>query len=145
MNLTVTFWAVLGLVLIITEVLSLTFVLLFFGVSALLIAGAKLFGLNNAAVEMALFGVIGIGGLLIFRKKLKDALSSRKGMQIDRENVVILSAPVPPRGRAQIQYQGTTWTAINQSDVALNAGDEVRISSTEGIKLIIQPKSKPAN
>lgn len=139
-QLSVTFWAVLGLVLIIAEVVTLSFVLLFFGASALLVAAAKLFGLNHLAIEILLFGLGGVGGLLLFRKKLVHAMSSRKGMHIDQETTVILTSKVPAKGRAEIEYQGTTWTALNESDKDLNAGEEVLISRTEGVKLIIAPK-----
>ena len=134
------FWAVLGMVLIIVEIVSLSFVLLFFGASALLVAGAKLAGLDHAAIEIALFAMGGVAGLLLFRKKLQDALTTRKALHIDKETLIILSAKVPAKGRSDIQYQGTTWTALNESDLDLNIGDEALISRTDGVKLIIRPK-----
>ena len=141
MNLTPTFfWVVTGLVLIIAEMFSLSLVLLFFGVSALLVAVAKYLGLNNLPLEIALFAVLGIGSMLLFRKKLRSSLHSQSGLSIDRNAPILLPEDLPAHGTASVIYQGVTWTAVNETDSDLKKGTKVFVHRTEGVKLIVRPQ-----
>ena len=87
-NISTVVWVGIGLVLLIAEMLSLTFVLLFFGVSTIVVALAKLLGLQNLPIELAIFALGGLGGLWLFRAKLVTAIQAKKGMQIDQEAVI---------------------------------------------------------
>ncbi len=147
MNLTPTFfWVATGLVLIIAEMFSLSLVLLFFGVAALLVALAKFLGLNNLPLEIVLFAVLGIGSMLLFRRKLKVSLQSQSGISIDRNAVIVLTEDLPAHGTATVTYQGVSWTAVNETDSDFKKGNKVYVQRTEGVKLIVLPeqlKEKP--
>lgn len=131
-------WLVLGFILIIIEMLHLSLVLLFFGLSALIVAAVTWAGVQNLTVQLILFAVLGLSGMLIFRKKLQSSLSHSKGISIDQNTAVVLSSDVPAHGEASIQYQGTSWTAKNESDQDLKKGTRTYIHRTEGVKLIIK-------
>ncbi len=131
-------WLVLGFVLIIIEMLHLSLVLLFFGLAALVVAAVTWAGLHHLTIQLVLFAVLGLSGMLIFRKKLQSSLSHSKGISIDQNASLTLSADVPAHGEAAVQYQGTTWTAKNESDHDLKKGTRVFIHRTEGVKLIIK-------
>lgn len=133
-----TAWFIIGLGLIIAEIFSLTLVLLFFGCAAFVVALLKLVGLNNLQYELVVFAVVGLASLLIFRRRIKGSMHQTQDLEIDRQGTFTLSAPVPPQGEATVQYQGTTWTAVNRTSVPLSAGAPVRIVATEGIKLIVE-------
>lgn len=139
-NMSTVIWVVVGLVLLVAEMLSLTFVLLFFGVSAILVALAKLLGLHNLPIELLIFALGGVAGLWLFRKKLVTAIQTKKGMHIDRDTVFILNNDVTAGGRAEVEYQGSTWTAMNESDRDLQKGQEAVIERTEGVRLVIKPR-----
>lgn len=136
-------WVALGLVLIIVEMFSLTLVLLFFGVSALVVAILKYAGLNNLPIEILIFAILGIAGLLIFRGKLRRSLKSQPELSIDRNTPIVLSEDVPARSSAKIEYQGVLWTAVNDSDTPMTKGTKVFIQRTEGVKLIIRKEAFP--
>lgn len=134
-------WAILGLVLIGIEIASFSFVLLFFGIAALLVAGAKLLGLNHLPVEITIFGVGGLAGLLLFRRKMIAGLKAHESNLTDQHNTFILNADIPAHGRQTVEYQGSQWTAINESEEELKQGQTVVIVKTDGIKLILKRKS----
>lgn len=119
---------------------SLSLVLLFFGVAALVVAILKYAGLNNIPVEILIFAVLGIAGLLLFRGKLRRSLKSQPDLGIDRNTPVVLSEDVPAHGSAKIEYQGVLWTAVNDSDTPLPKGSQAFVHKTEGVKLIIHPE-----
>src|SRR4030095_4259399 len=139
MQTSIILWAVVGLVFLVIELISTHFVLLFFGVAALIVALVKFFGLNSLPAELAIFGGLGLACLLLFRKKLVEIFEPKNKILIDQGKSFILSADIPPRGRAPIEYQGVAWTAINESDHFLKKGDTATIVRTEGVNLIVQP------
>jgi inner membrane protein len=141
MTLTPTFfWVAAGLLLIIAEMFHLSMVLLFFGIAALVVAVAKFLGLNNLPIEICLFAALGIGGLLLFRRKLLRSLKTSGGMSIDRNAMILLADDLPARGTVAVTYQGSAWTAVNETDLDLKKGTKVYIQRTDGVKLIVRPE-----
>ncbi len=133
-------WAIVGLVLLIVEVFTLSFVVLFFGISALIVAGLKFTtSTNNLALELTIFAVLGCACLLGFRKKLRQTFNTGAKVNTDASTVIDLSVSLSPHGNAKIEYQGTIWDAYNDSDIHLKKGDKVIIIRTDGIKLIVKP------
>jgi membrane protein implicated in regulation of membrane protease activity len=128
-------WATLGVALVLMEVFTSTFVLLFFGVAAFLVAGLKLVGLNHLPGEICLFGGFGILGSLLLRGRIRDSLKGTATYRSDE--TVYLDQDIPPRGVASISYQGTPWTAVNDTDKVMLKGSKVLITRTEGVKLFL--------
>ena len=65
-------WAVIGIVLIIIELLSVTFVLVFFGVGALIVAATTWVGITpGLSGQLAVFSVSSFAILFAFRKMMK--------------------------------------------------------------------------
>lgn len=133
-------WAIAGILLLVVEMATMTFFLVFFAVAALVVAVAKAFGLDHFATEMILFSGIGASGLLFFRKRmLRMFVSEQNELETDTSQVLTLTSDIAPEGTALVEYQGSQWTAINESPVPLRSGDRVVIVRTEGVKLVVKP------
>ncbi|MES2963486.1 MAG: NfeD family protein [Bdellovibrionota bacterium] len=133
------FWALLGLGLLAAEMITLTFFFAFFGVSALAVAGLRLLGVHSLAANLLLFSGIGSIGLLLFRKRLRIALSKNDAkVEIDADATLRLDEPLPARGEGRVKYQGTMWGAVNEEDTELPAGTQVRVTRVQGIKLHVK-------
>lgn len=132
-------WAIFGLILITIEIFTLSFFLLFFGAAALLVALLKVLGLNNFPVELVIFSVLGMGGLLLFRKKLFASVQAKKNYQIDANQKVRLTEDIKAGEEAKIEYQGASWTAVNESGVDLHRGDQAVILRIESVKIFLGP------
>ncbi|MBX7148962.1 NfeD family protein [bacterium] len=130
-------WAITGIILIIIEVFTGTFAVLFFGLAALLVAALKFFGLNNITLELIIFGLSGLSGLLLFRKKFAANFGASKNFSADAGHHVVLNENIVPGNVGTVDYQGTKWTVVNADTRALNAGEKVVISKTEGTKLFV--------
>lgn len=137
------FWGCLAAILLIAEMLSGTFALVFFSASAGLVALASFMGFRDPIGQLLIFTVFGIGGLFFLRQRIKESLGkdSAPAFNIDAQKEIILSASIPARGEATISYQGTSWTAINDSDTPLIAGQKAVIVKAAGIKLHVQPQN----
>lgn len=131
-------WAGLGLLLLASEMFSGTFHLLFFGVSAIIVAGLSAFGLSNFPSQLGLFAILSILSFFMIKKKFTKQKST--GFQSDIHQKIQLTADIPTHGEASIQYQGSPWTAVNTSDQVLLKGSKVKIEKTEGNKIFVKPE-----
>jgi len=130
-------WACVGLILIVLEIFTASFFLLFFGVAALIVALLPLLGLHAIALELIAFGVLGTLGILVFRKKIKKSLETRSTLKTDQHKVVALTETILAGQAGKIVYRGVPWTAFNNSGFDLKAGDAAVIEKIEGVRLIL--------
>ena len=133
------FWALLGLGLLAAEMVTLTFFFAFFGVSALAVAGLRLLGVHNLAANLLLFSGIGSIGLLLFRKRLRQALAKTEvNFEADANAIFRIDESLPARGEGRVTYQGTKWAATNEESTELPAGTQVRVVRVDGNKLLVK-------
>lgn len=132
-------WAVLGVAFVIIELLTVHFILLFFGVAALMTALTRLVGLNHLPGEVALFAALGVAGLIFFRKRLSAAYAHRDQYRGDRAETFVLPCDAPPGIEVQVEYQGAPWRAMNETSFSLPKGTKVYIRRVEGVRLYIGP------
>lgn len=132
-------WAVIGIILMLAEIFTSSFFLIFFGVAAILVALIKyFFGFNQLAIELLIFSMVGMAGLLIFRKKVLSSIKGKDGYAIDQHQHLILSQDLAAHAEGRVMYQGVSWMAYNESAQDLKQGDKVLIVRIEGIKLILK-------
>lgn len=137
-------WATFGLLLLIIELFTQSFVCVFFGIAALVVGGlSAILPLENIAIQVTLFGLIGASGLYFLRDKVRRALRSGPGHSIDRAAIFQASADIPAGGSAKVQYQGTVWDAQNESTVPIRKGDSAIVVATKGIQLVVRPNQSP--
>lgn len=131
-------WGILGLILIIAEVFTASFVLVFFGVAALLVAALAAIGFGNFTLQMLLFAAASLGSLLLFRSKLMGYFHATAQTVMDENQVLQLTSDVPANGTGQISYQGTMWTAVNPTNHSFHQGDKAVIERMDGVKIILR-------
>ena len=52
---------------------------------------------------------------------------------------VTIDEALAPGQSGRLSYRGTDWTIVNDSSEAMSAGQRVRISSVDGLKLNLEP------
>jgi membrane protein implicated in regulation of membrane protease activity len=136
-------WMVLAFVLLGAEMaFDAQFYLVFLGISALAV------GLLDLAipgspiwVEWLLFSAIAIASLLVFRSKLRAKVH---GSAPDLSEGIVgeigtVEADIAAGAVGRIQLRGTTWEALNLSDIALPSDSRVRVESTSGLTAEVRP------
>jgi membrane protein implicated in regulation of membrane protease activity len=129
-------WAIVGVVLIIFELMGRTFVLVFFGVGALIVSITTWLGITpGLGSQLAIFAVSSILLTLAFRKTAKklffgshDIVPDYKG-----QKVKIVKA-IPVGGEGAISYRGSEWIAFSESTETIPEGSTVEIISLDGIR-----------
>lgn len=140
-------WCVLGLALIVAEVFTSGFVLLWFGIGALAAAFAGLVGIDSLALQFLIFAVVSMGltvaSRTIFvnyfsRERTGDSLRSGAEALPGKIGTVVSSS----RGalnEGAVKVFGSTWTAYPAAGEApLEAGERVRVESIEGASIYVR-------
>jgi membrane protein implicated in regulation of membrane protease activity len=141
-----TIWLISGVALVIAEFFAPMFVLIFFGLSAIITGGLIMVGLpQHSGIPYATFA--GVSLLLLFSLR-RAAKRKFKGLKAEVVNItpgfediigkeaVVASGFADSSHKGRVSFRGTEWDAV--SDVSLKPGDRVVISSNEGHKLKVQ-------
>jgi membrane protein implicated in regulation of membrane protease activity len=133
-------WTILGLLLLGLEMMTGTFVVLFFACGALVTALLTWFGLvSGASAQIFLFAILSGGGLLAFRDRiLRGWGGPKESLRGDIHQEILVEVPVADGADFEVFYQGTRWVASNQSGRALVAGERVKIAKVDGVKLVVK-------
>ncbi|MEP6919780.1 MAG: NfeD family protein [bacterium] len=140
-------WCVLGLVLIVAEVFTSGFVLLWFGIGALVAALLGIIGVNNLPIQFLTFVVVSIGltaaSRTIFvnyftREKPGDELRTGADSLPGKIGTVVSSS----RGalnEGAVKVFGSTWTAYPAAgESPLEAGERVKVESIQGASIYVR-------
>ena len=134
-------WAAIGLILIVVEMMTGTFILLSFGIAALLVAAVSFFGLGPVYLQVVLFAGFGLIVLALIRQKKGKTDNSPTFLNDRNQSFVIdssLSQPLLAGEEGTVSYQGSPWTACNVGTTTIRAGQKVIITKLEGIKIYIK-------
>jgi membrane protein implicated in regulation of membrane protease activity len=133
-------WFILGLLLLGLEMLTGTFVVLFFACGALVIALVAWLGLvTSAAAQIFLFALLSGGGLLAFRDRIRRGWGGPKEhLRGDVHQEILVESAVADGADFEVSYQGARWAASNQCGRSLVAGERVKIAKVEGVKLVVK-------
>ena|SRR5215510_8732575 len=140
-------WTVLGAILIVAEIFTTGFVLLWFGIGALAAAFAALVGINSLAIQFLIFAIVSIGltaaSRTIFvnyfsRENTGDTLKTGVDALPGKVGTVVSSS----RGalnEGAVKVFGSTWTAYPaQGEDPLEAGERVMVESVEGASIYVR-------
>jgi inner membrane protein len=134
------FWIVAGLILSAIELATPGgFVILFFGISAIVVGLLALVGAAGPAwVQWALFPVFALAALRLFRVPMMNRL----GVGDDRRDadalvgeIAIPTDAIDPGGHGRAELRGTTWSARNVDVATLAAGQRCRVVAVQGLML----------
>jgi membrane protein implicated in regulation of membrane protease activity len=135
-------WAIIGMVLVITELLTGTFYLLMLGVAGFGAALAAWLGLEFGAqaVVFAAVAAVGCYGVHVYRAKnqAQQMTPIDAGQPANFEGWVDQAA-----GLARVRYRGASWEARLDEAAPLQPGSLVYVLQTEGNTLRVSVR-RPA-
>jgi membrane protein implicated in regulation of membrane protease activity len=140
-------WAALALVLLAIEILaSGSFFIFFFAVAALLLAPVAYFGVTHElSHQLAIFAVVSLGALILFRKKLTELLYGGASRSTSNEiinEIGTATENIGPGDRGKIELRGATWSAKNTSTQLLRKGFSCKVVELDGLIAHVHPLEK---
>ena len=137
-------WLVVGFALIFAEFVLTSFIVIFFGLAAVLVAIALWLGLPGGATPFLMFSVLALAMLFGLRSRFQDwFMGDVAGADLDddfvgREATVTAGFSADEPGRGKISFRGAAWDA--RSDAGELAIDShVRIVSRHGTVMNVEP------
>ena len=136
-------WAIAGVVLIVIELASFTFVLAFLGMGALVTALVTWLGLTPGTnMQLAAFSASSLIMLILFRKTARRMFAGDGAdMADDIGQRIKVIKEIPVNGEGDVLYRGSVWNAISDSNEPIPEGATVEITATEGIRLRVKKLS----
>ena len=143
------FWILLGVALIVAETFTLGFVLLWFGIGALLAAGAGMLGVGLLG-QFIIFSVVSIAltaaSRTIFANFLSREDDNTVKMGVDSLPGQIGTVTQSSKGalnEGAVKVYGSTWTAFpDDSDTELMEGEKVEVVRVQGASIYVRPVIK---
>ena len=140
------YWLIASGAFFIGEILTVGFLLFWFGIACLLAMVVSFFT-SNIIIQMVVFLVSSIILILStkpFVKKFinKKTILTNTNSLIGKKAIVIKEIN-NLQGTGQIKIGGEIWSAQNESDTTISENQEVEIIKIEGVKLIV--KQLPIN
>ncbi len=137
-------WLVLAAALLAFElfVIDAQFYLVFLGVSAALVGLLGLADGNMLAWQQWLaFAGLSIAIMLAFRDRVYQLVRKRTGHVEERLTLgdhVVIPVRLEPGQSCRAEYRGSSWTARNVDQQAIDAGKEAVIAHVEGLTLHVR-------
>jgi len=140
-------WVILGLILIVAEVFTSGFVMLWFGIGALAAALAGIVGIDSLAIQFLIFAGVSIGLTAASRTIFVNYFSREKTGESLRTGVEALPGKIgtvvsSSRGalnEGAVKVFGSTWTAYPvEGEEPLEAGERVCVERMEGASLYVR-------
>jgi membrane protein implicated in regulation of membrane protease activity len=140
-------WTILGAILIVAEIFTSGFVLLWFGVGALAAALLAIIGIDSLAIQFLTFAIVSSVLTAASRTIFINYFSREKTGQSLRCGVDALPGKIgtvvsSSRGALQegaVKVFGSTWTAYPApGEAPLEAGERVCVDSIEGASIYVK-------
>jgi inner membrane protein len=136
-------WLAAGLVLVVAELATPGgFVIIFFGIAALLVGVLALLGIvSSVPMQFLLFSVIAVGSLALLRQRLQSRLQTPTG-NVDSliGDLAIPQERLSPGVVGRVEVRGSMWAARNTSSVTLDPGQRARVAGVDGLTLAVIPE-----
>lgn len=140
-------WCVLGAILIVAEIFTSGFVLLWFGIGALAAAFAGFIGIDSLAIQFAIFAVVSISLTAASRTIFVNYFSRdttgpslRSGVEgLPGKIGTVVSSSKGALQEGAVKVYGSTWTAYPApGEPPLEAGERVCVDSVEGASIYVK-------
>lgn len=136
-------WLAIGMGCIVLEILSPTFFMVFFGISALVTSFISLFNLTIIQ-QSFIFVILSIISLFAFRPfakehLLKDSKETRTNVDaLIGQEALVTERIIPDRNEGRVKITGDSWMAISVNKEEIAVGEKVIITKVDGAKLYVQ-------
>jgi len=140
-------WAVLGVALIVAEIFTTGFVLLWFGIGALAASLAGIVGLDSLALQFLIFAVVSISLTAASRTIFANLFARESSGQALKSGVqslpgkvgTVVSSSAGALQEGAVKVFGSTWTAYPAAgEEPLVAGERVLVESVEGASIYVR-------
>jgi membrane protein implicated in regulation of membrane protease activity len=133
-------WAIIGLLLLAAELATISFILCFIGLGALIVALTTWIGLTPGFnSQVIVFSVSSLLLMIVLRKTAKKLFAGTNDVVPDYlgQKVKVIRE-IPPGGEGAIEYRSSDWIAFSEEKDIISTGKTVEIVAIEGIRVKVK-------
>lgn len=128
------YWLIIGVMLFFLEMALPGFILFFFALGALAVAGAAWLFKISIAWQLGLFIIVSVLSLLLLRNRIQDRFFSKADVGEEEDEDVMLATPggkgvvcetISPPAMGKVKYGGSFWRAT--ADEPIEEGEIIAI------------------
>jgi membrane protein implicated in regulation of membrane protease activity len=140
-------WLVIGVGLLGVEmfVVDAQFYFVFLGASAIVVGLLGLIGIASPDwAQWLIFSALAIVAMVAFRRRLYRFVRQRSGHVEQRLTLgdrVLVPTRLEPGQTCRVEYRGSSWTARNNDERPLEAGQDALIAQVDGLTLQLKAVS----
>ena len=141
------FWIILGVILIVAEMFTTGFVLLWFGIGALAAGLANFAGVTSIPLQFLIFAIVSIGLTAASRTIFVNYFSREKSGgdlktgadALPGQVGTVVTSSKGALNEGAVKVFGSTWTAYPaDGEDPLEAGDRVQVERVQGASIYVR-------
>ncbi len=134
-------WLILSGIFFIVEIFTVSFMMFWPGVAAFIVSLLSLLNIPLAA-QITIFSILSIV-LIVFTKPLTKKIFKSNDTPTNIDSIIGKMGVVTKtinniEGKGQVKVQGEIWSAISIDDSIIEEGTNIKVTSVDGVKLIVQ-------
>jgi membrane protein implicated in regulation of membrane protease activity len=135
-------WMIFGFILLITEMFTTTFFVMWFGISALFTALVSWLWIDSFALELLIFAVVSFL-LVLFTRRLANKMSGEPSRKITQDEIIgktgtVTETILSDNSRGLVKMNGQVWRAVSEKGVEIERGKKVIVKSLHGVKIYVE-------
>jgi len=141
------FWFILGVILIIVEIATPSFFVMWFAMGSFAASLIGLFAQDNLILQFAIFVIVSLV-LVFLTRRLANRISGTPTRNINQDDIIGKKAYVvrdilSNGSEGVVKISGEEWRAVSSEHTFIPAGSYVEILSLTGVKLTVKLTEKP--
>ncbi|MFN3603142.1 MAG: NfeD family protein [Leptonema sp. (in: bacteria)] len=139
-----TFWYILGILLIVSEIFLPGMIVIFFGISAIFVGILSslllLTSISSQFLSWAIFSILLIVFLRGFFKKMFPSLEIKQQVKdtLVGKSAIVIEEINPLKGTGRVELGGTTWKAISINGEIISINKKVLVENQENLTLFVK-------
>ncbi len=135
-------WMIFGFILLITEMFTTTFFIMWFGISALLTALVSWLWIDSFTLELLIFA--GVSFLLVlFTRRLANKMSGEPSRKITQDEIIgktgmVTETILSDNSKGLVKMNGQVWRAVSEKGVEIERGKSVIVKRLYGVKIYVE-------
>lgn len=135
-------WMILGFLLLIAEMFTVTFFIMWFGISALFTALVSWLWIDSFTLQLLIFAIVSFL-LVLFTRKLANKMSGEPSRKITQDEIigktgVVTETILSDNSKGLVKMNGQVWRAVSEKGVEIERGKTVVVKRLYGVKIYVE-------
>src|SRR6056297_195958 len=135
-------WMILGFILLIAEMFTATFFIMWFGVSALFTALLTWLWIDSFMIQLLIFAIVSFL-MILFTRKLANKMSGEPSRKITQDEIIgktgiVTETILSDNSKGLVKMNGQVWRAVSEKGTEIERGKKVTVKRLYGVKIYVE-------